>query len=363
MDKIRVLQQYMEVGDIGGLRSDFFALTKRSSLNSKYEFIPMVLKDYHHGVNFQDIKFYYKKVKETRPDIVHIRGAGVESINAVIGAKLAASGKILVTVHGMYSDLIFYNAIKKWICKHIIEKTIFSLADGISCVCRTTTERKRFDKYSAKMLPFVYNRMPQYTQISDVEREATRQLYDIPHNAKIGIYVGRVTREKGLSYLTEAFKKLDCEWPEELFFLVVGDGDYLTKMKNDCCLLRHNKNIIFLGQQSDVKKFLLLSDFFVLPSLHENLSIAVLEACAAGLPCLVTSVGGNMEIIEDHVTGIVIPPASPDAICAGLLDMCNEKVYPTMKDGILKYDFSAFSDVNVDAQLNQVYEKILGRVH
>lgn len=357
-----MLQQYMDVGNIGGLRSEFLSLTRSTNLNRQYEFIPMVLKDYHHGVNLHDIRFYYKKVKEANPDIVHIRGAGVESLNAVIGAKLAASGKILVTVHGMYSDLVFYSVIKKWICKHIIERAIFSLSDGISCVCRTTGERTCFNKYKEKMLPFVYNRMPQYTQIDFAERKECRQLYDIPLGARLGIYVGRITKEKGLSYLTDALKKIDNEWPEELYFLIVGDGDYLIEMKNACKLLHHCKNIIFFGEQTDVRQFLLISDFFVLPSLHENLSIAVLEACAARLPCLVTNVGGNVEIIEHMVTGIVIPPASSSDLRVGILDMCNDKVYKSLKDNFVNYDFSVFSSYNVDKQLDQVYKNLLKEV-
>ena len=362
MSKIRVLQQYMDVGNIGGLRSEFLALTESTNLNNQYEFIPMILKDYHHGINLHDIRFYYKKVKEANPDIVHIRGAGVESLNAVIGAKLAASGKILVTVHGMYSDLVFYNVIKKWICRHIIEKVIFSLSDGISCVCKTTSERTCFNKYKDKMLPFVYNRIPQYTQMGLAERKECRQLYDIPLSAKLGIYVGRITKEKGLSYLTEALKKLDNEWPEKLYFLVVGDGDYLCEMENACKLLRHSKNIIFLGEQIDVRQYLLISDFFVLPSLHENLSIAILEACAARLPCLVTKVGGNVEIIDHNVTGIVISPASSIDLCVGILDMCNDKVYKELKENIGNYDFSVFSDYNVDRQLDRVYKNLLKNV-
>lgn len=144
MKRIKVLQQYMNADDIGGLKTEYIALSKRKELAEKYEFIPMILNDYHNKINIRDISFYYKEIQKVHPDIIHIRGAGVESLNAVIAAKIAHRGKILVTVHGMFSDLVYYPSLKRWICKHIIEKIIFTFADGISCVCKAATERKYF---------------------------------------------------------------------------------------------------------------------------------------------------------------------------------------------------------------------------
>ena len=105
----------MNAGDIGGLKTEYLALSKREELTEKYEFIPMILNDYHRKVNFKDIRFYYREIRKEEPDIIHIRGAGVESLNAVIAARLARSGKILVTVHGMFSDLVYYHPLKRWI--------------------------------------------------------------------------------------------------------------------------------------------------------------------------------------------------------------------------------------------------------
>ena len=64
--------------------------------------------------------------------------------------------------------------------------------------------------------------------------------------------------------------------------------------------------VIMTGQTDRVMDYLGASDGFVFPSYHENLSIALLEACAAGLACVVSEVGGNPEIIQDGVTGVVV---------------------------------------------------------
>ena len=182
---------------------------------------------------------------------------------------------------------------------------------------------------------------------------------NLPGNARIGIYVGRVTKEKGLAYLVDALKQLDTSWPPELCLLVVGDGDYLREMQAECSALRHAQQVIFTGQQEQVQKYLNASDFFLSPSLHENLSISILEACAAKLPCLVSDVGGNGEIIENGMNGFMIEPYSAKAIADGIRKMCCISTYDILEKNIRKTDYRKFSDEQVDKQLESVYAYLL----
>lgn len=359
MQRMRVVQQYVTTANNGGLKTEYEALSSRKTLSDKYEFIPVVLNDCHCGISFSDIRFYRRAISKAAPDIVHIRGAGIESLNAVIGAKLSGQRKILVTVHGMFSDLVYYSPIKRWICRHVIEPMIFELSDGISCVYEQASQRDVFRRYKKKMLPFVYNRMPKYHNCSSEEKRALRTELNLPGNARIGIYVGRVTKEKGLSYLVNALKKLDASWPSEFCLLIVGNGDYLQKMQNECAALRHAKQVILAGQQEQVQKYLNASDFFLSPSLHENLSISILEACAAKLPCLVTDVGGNGEIIENGKNGLVIPPFSADALAYALCKMNDDEYRAEIEQCAWQLNYSKFSDEHVDQQLKQVYDLLL----
>ena len=266
-----------------------------------------------------------------------------------------------MTVHGMFSDLVYYSPIKRWVCRYLVEPMIFGLSDGISCVYEQASQRDVFRRYKKKMLPFVYNRMPKHPDCSAEEKHALRKELNLPENARIGIYVGRVTKEKGLSYLVDALKQLDASWPPELCLLVVGDGDYLQEMQAECAALQHAHRVLFVGQQDLVQKYLNASDFFVSPSLHENLSISILEACAAKLPCLVTDVGGNCEIIENGKNGLVIAPASAAAIADGLRRMCNDEYRNEMLRCAEQVDYGKFSDEQVDRQLKQVYDQLLRR--
>lgn len=359
MRKIRVVQQYVNIANNGGLKTEYEALSNRKTLSEAYEFIPVVLNNCHCGLSLADIRFYRRSMLEAAPDIIHIRGAGMESLNAVIGAKLAGKGKILVTVHGMFSDLVYYSPIKRWICRHIIERMIFGLSNGISCVYENAGQRDVFQHYKRKMLPFVYNRIPTYLPCSIEEKNRLRAALELPRDALIGIYTGRVTKEKGLIYLIDALKLLDVDWPDKFYLLIVGDGDYFQEMHNECASLLHAERVIFAGQQEQVRKYLNASDFFISPSLHENLSISILEACAAKLPCIVTDVGGNREIITSGKNGVVISPYSAEALASSIWKMSNDGYRSALRQCAEQMDYSKFSDEQVDEQLMQVYDRLL----
>lgn len=357
MKKVKVLHQVLDPRGSGGVSSEFRAL-KNSKLSEDFEFESMILTDFNPGLNLHDIMFYYKYIKKSKPDIIHIRGAAIDGLNAIIAAKLAKTGKILVTVHGMYSDLVYIGKLKKWISKYIIEKLSFHFADGISCVCDSATKRICFKKYQKKMLPYVYNRMPYY-DLSKKEqyKNEIRRTYGIPENAVVGIYVGRMTKEKGLKVFLKSIESLQNMWPQNLVLLFVGDGEYRNTLELACENMQGH--ICFVGNQKEVKKYYAASDFFILPSLHENHSISLLEACAAGLPCIATECGGNQEIIDDGVTGIIIPINDDRALTNALIEMYDEKKREWYKNNIISADYSKFSNDSVDDALKTVYEKIM----
>ena len=360
MKKVKVIQQIMSPG-YGGVSTEFNAL-KKSQLNAEFEFVPLILEKPHRGINLHDILFYYHRIKEEKPDIIQIRGAAVDGLNAEIAAKIAGNSKILVCVHGMYSDFVYYNLLKKLIARFIVEPLCFKLADGISCVYRECSKRNNFKNYKNKMLPFVYNRIPTYDSVNYNEtRKAVRQRYGIPKNATLGIYCGRVTKEKGLNYLLEALISLSQAWDNNQHIIIVGDGDYMYDFKNelsDNTVLK--KMIHFTGVQKDVSSILAASDYFLMPSLHENLSIALLEAVAMKLPCIATNVGGNTEIVNSKI-GIIIEKKNINQLANAIKMMWSKETRDYFVKNLNNEDFSKFSDKNVDQQLRDVYTQLLER--
>lgn len=356
MRKIVIAQQILDPRSSGGVSSEFLALEK-SDLKKKYIFKPMILYNMHRGINISDILFYYNELKKINPDIVHVRGAAIDGLNAIIAAKIYGSCRILTVVHGMYSDLVYINKIKKIICRYIIEPIIFNLSDGIACVCKTAADRKCFSRYKTKMLPYIYNRMPKF-DFDNFEkiRFYTRKKLGIDKNKLVGLFCGRLTKEKGLDILRMSIHRLISDWPQQLCLLFVGDGAYRNELESFC--ISNNATCVFVGNQNEVVQYYFASDFFVFPSLHENHSIALLEACAAHLPSIVTNCGGNKEIINNDI-GIVIPVGDDLLLEKAIRNMLNPAILLSFKDKIKNYDFSRFSDKSCDARLDFVYNKLL----
>lgn len=356
-----IVQQATDLSAIGGTTSEFNAL-KESSLSRKYEIVPMVLPKVHKKINLQDIRFYYSFLKKTRPDIVQIRGAAVDGLNAQIAARMIPGIKILICVHGMFSELVYMSPIKRMIHEHIIEPIIFHMCDGISCVYKGGDDRHQLTKYKNKLLPYVYNRMPTIESISLEEKTKIREELKIPAGAVVGVYCGRFNKEKGLSYLLESFQMMKDEWPDQLHIIMIGDGDYLNEFKKKCMEIEISSFVHCIGAKQNVHPYLRVSDFFIMPSLHENHSIALLEAVAADLPIISTDVGGNGEIVRDGIEGFLIPKADSVKLKDAIITMSKDaERRGNYKKSIAENRYIQFSNESVDAQLDSVYQLMLSK--
>jgi glycosyltransferase involved in cell wall biosynthesis len=130
------------------------------------------------------------------------------------------------------------------------------------------------------------------------------------------LYAGRVSVEKNLPMLVEAFRRL-CGKRRDVALVVAGDGPYMREMRE---ALRHLP-AYFLGYQDDQQLAPLYAsaDLFVFPSRTDTLGQVVMEAQASGLPAIVSADGGPKETVDDGKTGIVIPADDP-ARWAGVVE-------------------------------------------
>ncbi|HEY7091267.1 MAG TPA: glycosyltransferase [Tepidisphaeraceae bacterium] len=126
------------------------------------------------------------------------------------------------------------------------------------------------------------------------------------------LYVGRVSVEKNLPMLVEAFRMLSSR-RRDCALIVVGDGPYVDQMKRELQQLP-----VYFFQTSDdavLREFYSGSDVLVFPSRTDTLGQVVMEAQACGLPAIVTNEGGPKESVEHNVTGVVLGSSEPAAWC------------------------------------------------
>jgi glycosyltransferase involved in cell wall biosynthesis len=106
--------------------------------------------------------------------------------------------------------------------------------------------------------------------------------------------------------------------------LLVGDGPDRSLLEDLIESLDLTENVRLLGFRRDIPALLDAVDVFVSPSLWEGLSISVLEAMAAAKPIITTSVPSNAELIEHGVTGLLVPPRSPETLAGSIYRFVQE---------------------------------------
>lgn len=153
---------------------------------------------------------------------------------------------------------------------------------------------------------------------AQVDRAAVRQSVGLEPPDIVVVVVATFKRQKGHVHLVDAIEKAVDTLPR-LRVVLVGDGDLrhgIEQMVDDRQLTDHFR---FLGSRNDVPDLLAAADVFVLPSLWEGLSVALLEAMASGIPVIATDVSGTREVVVDGETGLLVPPGAPEPLANALL--------------------------------------------
>lgn len=155
-------------------------------------------------------------------------------------------------------------------------------------------------------------------QRGDSSHDVRREL-GLDPDAKLLITTAMMKEQKGHRFLIEAARQITSEEPRS-HLLFVGDGHLRSDLERQVRELKLTEHIHFLGSRHDVRELLLESDIFVLPSLFEGLSIALLEAMAAGVPVVATAVSGTTTVVDSDRYALLVPPEDPDALARAVLN-------------------------------------------
>jgi len=148
-------------------------------------------------------------------------------------------------------------------------------------------------------------------------------------------FLGRVSREKGLEVLADAFERLLVSRPEAVL-AVIGDGPWREEFQRR---MAPTGRAIFPGELSgnDLPRALASSDVFAFPSTTDTFGNAVLEALACGVPAVVTDQGGPKEIVENSLSGLILPGGDPDALAEALEGLlCDSGLRARLSSGALR---------------------------
>ncbi|KKP69850.1 MAG: Glycosyl transferase group 1 [Candidatus Moranbacteria bacterium GW2011_GWE2_35_164] len=176
----------------------------------------------------------------------------------------------------------------------------------------------------------------------------------------ITIGATRITARKGTNYLVEALGILAPKYPN-LLLRILGDGDEKNNLIDLTKKMKLENFVQFLGRipREETAPYYQEASLFVLPSLNEGMSNAMLEALASGLPILATQTGGTEELVEDGINGFVIKMKDPKDLA--------DKIEMILKDDGLRVQMGLASRKkaqemswkNVAQKYFELYEEIV----
>lgn len=300
-----------------GHQVQVLCLFERGALAGELEAlgIPVIACGKRKGFDLRALGRLRRALADQRTDVMHTHNA-VAHYQAVLASVGMGLRQVVNTRHGMGAQQ--KPGRREWLFRRALKAT-----DAVVAVC----EAARRDAVRRGIVPaaktcVVPNGivLEGFDVASDAMHERLARLIRVPRGTRIIGSVGRLNWTKDQAGLIRAFRIVRHAMPDTALVLV-GDGE-LRETLRACAFDEGIAGCVhFLGDRDDVRDLLQGFDLFALSSVTEGYSMALLEACAAGLPIVATDVGGNAEIVRDEATGRLVPPCDPPAMAAAILDL------------------------------------------
>jgi len=215
--------------------------------------------------------------------------------------------------------------LKRWM-KWVIARLPLVGADDVICVSDYVVRRQiEVALIPASRVKRVWNGLP----IQEIGKAKTHEILNVDPERPILICACRASQVKGVQYLLYAFEELWNRLPPSdprPVLVYVGDGPDFQSLESIRETLRSKDDIIFTGYRSDVLTLLLGAQICIVPSVwHEAFGLGVLEPMSLGRPVVASAVGAIPELIDDGITGRLVPPADPSALADAIHDLMKNK--------------------------------------
>ncbi|HEV7643236.1 MAG TPA: glycosyltransferase [Pyrinomonadaceae bacterium] len=156
------------------------------------------------------------------------------------------------------------------------------------------------------------------------EPAAIRESLGIAKEAFVYLHIGRLDPQKDHSTLLRAFH-LSLAAAPDAHLVMIGEGALKNSLEDLAASLNVEDRVHFLGKRKDIGACLEMANAYVFPSLFEGLPLALLEAMAKGLPCIVSDIEPHREVIENDISGLLVRPASAAELADTMIRIYNDE--------------------------------------
>ena len=257
--------------------------------------------------------YLYKLFRKEKLDVVHLNSSKAGGIGAV-AAWFAKVPNVIFTVHGLAheEDRSFF--IRGYL--KFLTWLTFLFSSHIIAITKDNFHKISKMPFTSDKLSLIHNGLKQ-TQL--LSKDEARVKIELDGDFWIGT-IGELTKNKGYEYTLRALAKLgNKDW----IFVAIGEGEEHTRLEELAGELGINEQVYFPGFIENASSLLSAFDIFTLTSVKEGLPYVLLEAAHAGLPTVVSEVGGIPDVIGEN--GILVDPKDPDQIAGALRELIENK--------------------------------------
>jgi len=253
---------------------------------------------------------FRKLVKKYKPYILSTYLPKADIVGAVFG-RLSSVPKLICNIrstsrHGRFRKVVFFEFL---ISPLVNRYTINSPAIKDYYLLRYPFPKEKFVYIPNAVNNALFNQSKNLP--------ATKSELKMNHDHHIITCIANLKPSKGHQYLLAAFENTYQQFPHTEL-LIVGQGKEEKKLKEQTKKYKSRGHIHFLGQRSDVEKILAITNIFVLPTLFEGMSNALLEAMASGKVIVTTDIPENRYLLNNKKTALLIPPKNAGAIAEAI---------------------------------------------
>jgi glycosyltransferase involved in cell wall biosynthesis len=298
---------------------------------------PLELEDLRHS---GDVLRLASLIRREQPALIHAHLNRAALWSSLLGRMLGRT--VLCTAHGLTKSRYYRLASPVIAVSRAVADHLGNRAPGL-----------------ASRISVIHNGIPLQTQVNPERTRQLREQYLIKPEHKVVTVVGKLHENKGQHVAIRAIQALPPTCPARL--LVVGDGPARQELADLAALLSVGPRITFIPAQPRLYEIYALSDFVVVPSISEALSLVVLEALRQGRPVIASDTGGIPEIIRPGYNGVLVRPNDPASLAAAIDEgFRNYRRHETMAENGRKTVAETFGIEKCYLATRNLYLKLLG---
>lgn len=247
-----------------------------------------------------------------------------DTVLGTIAARLARVPKVVRTVHGLAEPMTGWDRLKFQAYGALDTTALRYFADRIIAVSNEMADTLRADGYRRSAVVPIHNGIDVSKARVGRDPRRVREELGIETEALVIGTIGRLAPVKAHADLLRTAQRILHRAPHARF-LFVGDGPLRSELAATAAQLGVDRACVFAGARQDTFDLLAAMNMFVLPSLHEGVPMALLEAMILGKPVVATAVGGVPEIVQDRVTGLLVAPRDDRRLADACLELAADQ--------------------------------------